>query len=76
MQANKDFFDNNYEQIIKKSATQIEFLFFRLQQKTMTSPLQKLLDQNSRGESGELVNSQNRQATAYFQTPAGSAQQQ
>jgi len=41
----------------------------------MTSPLQKLLDQNSRGESGELANSQNRQATAYFQTPAGSVQQ-
>mmetsp|Transcript_23412 Transcript_23412/g.29103 ORF Transcript_23412/g.29103 Transcript_23412/m.29103 type:complete len:80 (+) Transcript_23412:185-424(+) len=31
MQANKDFLDNNYERIIKKAATQIEFLFQRLQ---------------------------------------------
>jgi len=34
--------DNKFERIIKTSATQIEYLFDKLQQKTNTSPLQQI----------------------------------
>ena len=35
--------DNNYERIIKTSATQIEYLFGKLEQKSMNAPLQQML---------------------------------
>ena len=60
LQSNNDLFENNYHEIIKKSAHQIEYLYIKLQSKSFHSPLKAVLDP-SNPDAGQTNN------TAYFQ---------